>query len=126
MPEKYNKGTYKIEAIKYHRALPEGVLPLGISDKNNSPWGYRLKKFENGAICPSENCEQLMRDLVIMQVRANPDRSHVSLELCLENFSYEKEVEEAKRTIEQSSLKFTDQKGNCCGPEMNEHTSKEY
>jgi hypothetical protein len=80
-----SRGTYRITATRYHQPpLPKDVLPLGISGKDNSPWGY---KFENnlGKTPLSKTNEQQAKDLVINIIRTEPERVNVSLELSLED-----------------------------------------
>ena len=91
-------GKYKIIAIRYHESLPKDVLPLILG----TPWGY---KFENntGKMCLSEDCEQSAKNLVIAQIRAEPERTHVSLELYLEDLEYT----DLRKEIAQSKHKFT-------------------
>jgi hypothetical protein len=79
------RGIYRITSTRYHQSpLPKDVLPLGISGKDNSQWGYKFEK-NLGKTCLSKSNEQQAKDLVINIIRAEPERINVSLELSLED-----------------------------------------
>jgi hypothetical protein len=84
------KGTYRITATRYHESLPKDVLPL-VAGKDNSHWGYKVED-NLGKINPSGSYVQLMKNFVIAQIMADPQRTHVSLELCLEDLEYSKSI----------------------------------
>lgn len=89
-----SRGKYKIEATRYHAALPPTVQRLNVGDKEIfGVWGYEIKKTEipAGKVHNSENFEMLVKDLVIHQIRADPEMKlrnklvHVVLEMSLES-----------------------------------------
>jgi hypothetical protein len=112
-------GRYRITAIRYHAALPIRVQRLNVGDKDVfGIWGYEIKKTEipAGKSYQSENCEKLMRELIVNQIRTDGIRVsedklvHIVLEMNLESMP-----------IEQSQPSRTDDsiEEHCC-PDITE------
>lgn len=92
------RGIYRIEATRYHASLPPEVQRLDVGNKENfGVWGYKIENIEtpSGRIYHSDNAEKLMKDLIINQIRADPEMRfkdrlvHVVLELNLESMPVE-------------------------------------
>ena len=80
------RGNYKIEVIRYHESLPEGV-PLLFRGKNGI-WGYKVQNTL-GKIPLSPSYETLIKNFLITQINVESERVHMSLDLTVEDLEGE-------------------------------------